>query len=150
MASHHRHHHEPPAGTRDLRVKGRRVTRQRELIWETFTRQPDAHLSAEDVVNQVAEELPQVNPSTVYRTLELLVAEGLLLQTNLGAERAYYELAREHAHHHLVCERCGDVLHFHDEVLGDLPKRVKSASGYTLGDGEITLYGICRNCRASA
>lgn len=143
-----RHTHAVVTDPSELRSKGKRMTRQRQLIWDSFIAHADAHLSAEDVVARAREQLPNVNPSTVYRTLDLLVGEGLLLRTDLGGDRAHYELAREHAHHHLVCERCGAVAHFHDEVLGDLPKRIKKYSGYTLGNGEITLFGLCKTCSA--
>jgi Fur family transcriptional regulator, ferric uptake regulator len=143
------HTHSIPADPGDLRAKGKRVTRQRQLIWDAFTAEAERHLSAEDVVERVRTQLPQVNASTVYRTLDLLVAEGFLLRTDLGTDRAYYEPARGHAHHHLVCERCGRVEHFHDELLGDLRERIKASSGYELGAGEITLFGLCADCQAS-
>lgn len=146
-ADEHPHDHAIPPGPSELRSKGRRLTRQRQLIWDAFAADPDRHLSAEDVVALVRTELPHVNPSTVYRTLDLLVGEGVLLRTDLGSDRAFYEPAREHAHHHLVCERCGAVVHFHDDVLGDLPERVAAAHGYTLGTGEVTLFGLCPRCR---
>jgi len=92
--------------------------------------------------------MPQVSSSTVYRTLDLLVDEGLVLRTDLGADRAYYEPAREHAHHHLVCERCGAVRHLHDEELGNLRTRVRRSTGFTLGRGEITLFGLCERCHS--
>jgi Fur family ferric uptake transcriptional regulator len=144
------HAHDISAGPSDLRAKGRRLTRQRQLIWETFTAEPERHLSAEDVVERVRGRLPHVNPSTVYRTLELLVDEGLLLRTDLGGDRAYYEPAREHAHHHLVCERCGAVQHLHEEELGDLRQRIHAGSGFQLGAGEITLFGVCAACLSGA
>jgi Fur family ferric uptake transcriptional regulator len=143
----HEHVHETGVGPSELRAKGRRLTRQRQLIWETFTADPDRHLSAEDVVDRVRGQLPQVNSSTVYRTLELLVEEGLLLRTDLGGDRAYYEPAREHAHHHLVCESCGAVQHLHDEELGDLRARLERGAGFAVGSGEITFFGLCRACR---
>ncbi len=146
----HAHVHEPSAGPSELRAKGRRLTRQRELIWQALANEPDRHLSAEDVVQLVRADLPQVNPSTVYRTLELLVEEGLLLRTDLGGDRAYFEPAREHAHHHLVCERCGAVQHLHDEELGDLRLRIERGSGFAVGSAEITFFGLCRACRAAA
>jgi Fur family ferric uptake transcriptional regulator len=141
------HVHETGVGPSELRAKGRRMTRQRQLIWETFAAEPDQHLSAEDVVERVRVQLPQVNPSTVYRTLELLVDEGMLLRTDLGGDRGYYEPAREHAHHHLVCERCGTVQHLHDEELGDLRARIERGAGFAVGSGEITFFGLCRACR---
>jgi Fur family transcriptional regulator, ferric uptake regulator len=144
------HVHEPGSGPRGLRAKGRRLTRQRELIWETLTAEPEHHLSADDVVERVRAELPQVNASTIYRTLDLLVAEGLVLRTDLGGDRAYYEPAHEHAHHHLVCESCGAVEHLHDEQLGDLRARIKSNTGFVVGSGEITFFGLCAGCRSAA
>jgi len=126
------------------------MTRQRQLIWEALTTEPERHLSAEDVVDRVRAQLAQVNPSTIYRTLDLLVDEGLLLRTDLGGDRSYYEPAREHAHHHLVCERCGSVQHLHDEELGDLRARVEAGTGFALGRAEITLHGLCASCRATS
>jgi Fur family ferric uptake transcriptional regulator len=140
------HTHTISAGPSDLRIKGRRLTRQRRLIWEAFTADPERHLSAEDVVERVRAQPPVMDPSTVYRTLELLVEEGLLLRTDLGSHRAYYEPAREHRHHHLVCERCGVVRHLHDEELGDLRNRLTAASGFVLGDREIAFFGLCPAC----
>jgi Fur family ferric uptake transcriptional regulator len=143
------HVHSPRPGPSELRAKGRRLTRQRQLIWQALTAEPDRHLSAEDVVDRVRSELPHVNASTIYRTLELLVDEGFLLRTDLGGDRAYYEPAREHVHHHLVCERCGAVQHLHDEELGDLRARLEAGTGFALGGGEITLFGLCAACRAA-
>lgn len=144
------HEHEAGAGPSELRTKGRRLTQQRQQIWEAFAAAPEQHLSAEDVVELVRERLPRVNPSTVYRTLDLLVAEGLLLRTDLGGNRAYFEAAHEHAHHHLVCESCGAVQHFHDEDLGDLRDTIKNRTGFAVGSTEITLFGRCRACRRRA
>lgn len=142
------HEHELPAVPAELKARGRRLTRQRQLIWDVLTAEPDAHLSADDVVERVRNDLPGINPSTVYRTLDLLVDEGLLLRTHLGEERGYFEPAHDHRHHHIVCEQCGAVAHFHDEAVGDLPARVETATGYLVGTGEITLFGICVACRA--
>ena len=147
MTPDHGHSHEAPAGPASLRSRGRRLTRQRALIWEALVAEPDAHLSAEDVAARVRERSPGVNPSTVYRTLELLVEEGLVRRTDLGSSRSFYEPAHEHPHHHVVCERCGAVAHVHDDALGTLAESVEAASGYALGEREITLFGLCRDCR---
>jgi Fur family ferric uptake transcriptional regulator len=143
----HGHVHHAGVGPSELRAKGRRLTRQRQLIWEALTAEPDSHLSADDLVALVQAQLPRVNASTVYRTLELLVAEGLILRSDLGSDRAYYEPAREHAHHHLVCRSCGIVEHLHDQELGDLRARIERSSGFTLGSGEVTFFGLCRTCK---
>lgn len=141
------HEHSPERGPEALRGQGRRLTRQRQAIWEALVAEADKHLSADEIVDQVRDQLPDVNPSTVYRTLDLLVDEGLLLRTDLGADRAYYEPAHEHPHHHVICERCQAVAHVHDSVLGDLSARIESATGHSLGTREISLFGLCPTCR---
>ena len=151
VSSSHRHHrdhaHDPPAGPERLRGRGRRLTQQRTLIWEALAARPDAHLSADEVLSQVQRRLPHVNPSTVYRTLDLLVEEGLVRRSDLGAGRSFYEPAHEHSHHHLVCERCGRVAHVHDDALGTLRDAVERESGFRVGDGELALFGLCADCR---
>jgi Fe2+ or Zn2+ uptake regulation protein len=144
------HSHAPLHDPAALRASGRRLTRQRELIWAALTADRDRHLSAAELVERVRAQLPRVNPSTVYRTLDLLVAEGLVLRTELGRDRTFYEPAHEHPHHHVVCRRCGAVAHIHDEVLGDLAERVDDASGFAIGHEELTLFGLCEACSKTA
>lgn len=145
----HGHHHDlPPAAV--LKERGKRLTVQRAAIWGVLAAKPDLHLSAEDVAASVQRSLPQVNASTVYRTLDVLVEEGLVRRTDLGTGRAVFEPAHEHPHHHLVCESCGAVAHIHDDGLGDVAERIEAQSRFSLGDREITFFGECSSCQARA
>jgi Fur family ferric uptake transcriptional regulator len=143
----HGHTHSAPPGPAYLRSRGRRLTRQRESIWAALTAEPDRHLSAADLAGRVRADLPRVNVSTVYRTLELLVEEGLVRRTDLGGDREFYEPAHDHRHHHVVCRTCGGVAHVHDEVLGNLRESVSLACGFDICEEEITLFGFCPACR---
>jgi Fur family ferric uptake transcriptional regulator len=142
----HDHVHEPPSADA-LRQRGRRITRQRRLIWDALVAEPDTHLSADELVAVVRGQLPKVDPSTIYRTLEMLCREGLVRRTDLGAGHAVFEPAHDHLHHHVVCERCGAVVHLHDEEIGDVRDRVERASGYALSRRDMSFYGLCPNCR---
>jgi Fur family ferric uptake transcriptional regulator len=133
----------------DLHRRGRRLTPQRRVIWAALLAEPHDHLSAEDIVERVRELVPDMNTSTVYRTLEIFVHDGVLLRTDLGGDRSYYELAGEHRHHHVICERCGKVTHLHDETLGDLRIRIEQDVGYRLGEREISFFGTCPSCLRS-
>ncbi len=144
----HGHEHDLPTSS-ILRERGKRLTVQRAAIWDVLAAEPDLHLSAEEVATRVKRRLPQVNASTVYRTLDVLVEEGLVHRTELGSERAFFEPAHEHQHHHLVCEVCGIVTHVHDDVLGTLGARIEESSGFLLGEREVTFFGLCGNCRQS-
>jgi Fur family ferric uptake transcriptional regulator len=146
LVNDHGHDHDlPPASV--LRERGKRLTVQRAAIWDVLAAEHDLHLSAEDVARRVQDTLPQVNASTVYRTLEVLVEEGLVKRTDFGTGRAVFEPAHEHLHHHLVCETCGAVAHVHDDALGGLAKRLAERSGFQLGQREVTFFGICATCQ---
>lgn len=147
----HGHSHAPPHGPASLRARGRRLTRQRELIWAALTADPDLHLSADQITARVHEELPSINSSTIYRSLDVLVREGLVLRTELGSDRTFFEPAHDHLHHHVVCRGCGLVAHVHDDLFGeDLQARVEEACGYVIGADEMTLFGLCPSCRQVA
>lgn len=133
-----------------LREHGRRLTPQRAVIWEILADEPDLHLSADELADRVRERLPQVNASTIYRTLDLLVEDGLVLRTDLGDAKAYFEPAHEHPHHHLICERCGLVEHVHDDVLAGVAGRVRERAGFEIGPHEVTMRGVCRTCVESS
>jgi Fe2+ or Zn2+ uptake regulation protein len=132
-----------------LPTSARRQTRQRRAVLDALSGEPERHLSVQEVIALVRERLPGVNTSTVYRTLDRLAEDGFVLRTDLGADRAYYEPAHGHAHHHVVCESCGAVAHLHAEALGGLASRIEAESGFALGAREISFFGLCPGCRIS-
>ena len=124
-----------------IRSAGHRVTRQRALIWDVLMRAEGQHLSARDV----AAALPELHQATVYRALDVLVADGLARRMEIDG-RALYEIAAEHLHHHVVCTQCGAVRHVHDDAVRDALARVARDSGYVLADEELTFRGLCPTC----
>ncbi len=131
-----------------LRRAGCRPTAQRLLVLQALA--GDDHVSAEHVLAHARDRYPAINASTVYRTLDALVAAGIACRTDLGADRLYFELAREHRHHHVVCTGCGAVSHLHDAGLRPLADAVRAETGYALsGDREITVPGLCPACQAT-
>jgi len=127
-----------------IRAGGRRVTKQRALIWNALVHADGRHLSAKEV----AEGIPELHQATVYRALDVLVAEGLARRMESNG-RALYEIAAEHLHHHVVCTACGAVRHVHDEAVRDALTRVARESGYTLADEELTFSGLCPDCASA-
>jgi Fur family ferric uptake transcriptional regulator len=145
------HSHTPPAenALSALRARGGRLTRQRSLIWETLLANRGSHLSAAQIAEAVSAKNRALHQATVYRTLDTLAGDGLLLRTDLGGNRSYYELPAEHRHHHVVCSSCGAVAHIHHQDVETILERVQTVSGYTLADSELTFSGQCPNCPTS-
>jgi Fur family ferric uptake transcriptional regulator len=127
-----------------LREQGYRLTPQRNLIWEVL-RDAGRHMTAEEVAAEVRRTLPDVNLSTVYRTLELLVSLDLVVETRLEGVASYYEVSPEPEHHHFVCTRCGAVGHFGDELLRPVHDEL-GRRGFAVGQIQVTAFGCCRGC----
>jgi Fur family ferric uptake transcriptional regulator len=136
------------AGGGAFRARGRRLTPQRSLIWDALVARSEAHVSAAELAEAVRERAPDVYRSTVYRTLEVLVEDGLVLRTDLSGDRSYYELAAEHHHHHVVCTGCGEIAHVHDDAIAAAVACVQAASGFRLARQELTFAGLCTACAA--
>ncbi len=128
-----------------LRREGYRLTPQRTLIWEVV-RGAGRHVTAEEIAAEVNARLPDVNLSTVYRTMELLVRLGLVTETRLGATRTYFEVAPT-PHHHVVCESCGAVGHFSDELLAGLYEILSEEQAFSATRTRATVFGLCAACR---
>lgn len=127
-----------------LRDRGYRLTPQRNLIWEVL-RDAGRHMTAEEVTAEVRSTLPDVNVSTVYRTLELLVDLDLVVETHLEGAACYYEVSPEPTHHHFVCTACGAVGHFGDELLAPVHDELTGRS-FRVSQIQVTAFGLCRDC----
>jgi Fur family ferric uptake transcriptional regulator len=129
-----------------LREQGYRLTPQRNLIWEVL-RDAGRHMTAEEVAADVRRTMPDVNVSTVYRTLELLVSLDLVVETRLEGNACYYEVSPEPSHHHFVCTRCGAVGHFGDELLAPVYDELGRRRDFSVGQIQLTAFGLCGACR---
>jgi Fur family ferric uptake transcriptional regulator len=144
----HRHARRALEDVTAIRGRGRRVTRQRALIWNALVRAEGRHLSAREVADAVRAAAPELHQATIYRALDVFVDDGLVRKTEFGDGRALFEIAAEHRHHHVVCTSCGAVVHVHDDAVRGALAEVSRESGFELADTELTFYGSCPACRA--
>ncbi len=90
--------------------------------------------------------LPRLGRVTVYRTLDLLRAQGLVEALHLGDGRTRYELARAH-HHHLVCLACGKLEPFEGCNVAALVRAARTRVFRVTGH-RLELVGYCVRCQA--
>jgi len=129
-----------------LRQAGYRLTPQRVAVWEAV-RRGGRHRTADEIAAEVQQTMPEVNVSTVYRTLELLVGLDLVQETRLGGAAGYYEVAVAPVHHHFVCDRCGAVGHLDDEAVEPVRRELLDTQGFLVGEVRMTVFGLCSDCR---
>ena len=125
---------------RSCKKRGLRVTPQRRLIIETLLKAQD-HPDAATLHERVRKRNPAISAATVYRTLNLLEQEKILLRHDFhGDSAARYELAGAH-HDHLIDLQNGAVVEFYDEELEALQEQIAGRLGFQLVNHHMILYG---------
>jgi Fur family transcriptional regulator, ferric uptake regulator len=132
-----------------LREHNLPITAQRLAIADVLL-ESGRHLSAEEVAEELEARRLRVGTATVYRTLELLVRSGLVVERDFGEGFRRYEPARDTPHHeHLICTRCGAVREFRDERLERMTTLLAEAHGYVRQRHRLVIHGICDDCNRS-
>lgn len=121
-------------------------TKQRRLIVEHFLKL-NSHVDAETLYESVRSRNLNIGLATIYRTLNLLKAAGLVEEQSFADGRAVYEIDRPGDHHdHLVCIGCGKVVEFENATIEDLQRKIAAENGFKLESHRLDLYGRCKKC----
>lgn len=131
-----------------LKENNYKLTEQREAVLEVMLDNRGKHLSAEEVLQEAKQKMPNIGIATVYRTLEKLASMDILYKTMFEGGKFRYELSDEdaHQHHHIVCLKCGQIYEFEEDLLNELEKRLEDR-GFEIVDHELKFYGYCPACR---
>jgi Fur family transcriptional regulator, ferric uptake regulator len=132
----------------DLRLQGGRITASRRIIAGALLDSPH-HVTAEELIEAVQADHPEIAPSTVYRTLHSLAQLGVVTHVHVGHGPAVYHLADER-HIHLVCHTCGAVVEVPDDLLAQIEERVRRDHGFEIDAQHVALSGRCEACTAAA
>ena len=76
--------------TEHMRSRGLKVTRQREVILESFLKS-GKHVGVEDLLRTVRRRSPSVGNATVYRTMKLFVEAGIAEERRFSTGATLYE-----------------------------------------------------------
>lgn len=128
-----------------LRERGGRATNARRLLLTALFRDRK-HRSAYDLAEQVHDQAPQVNISTIYRNLDELVRLGVIDRSQLGDGPAAYHLASA-THSHLVCERCAAMTEVPSELFRDVAQALDSRYGFAVDPHRLAVIGRCADCQ---
>ena len=130
-----------------LRGRGERVTTARRLVLGALLAAGHDHVSAEQVAGEVRRTNPEVNLSTVYRTLDVLEAAGLVIRAGFGTGSATTYHLVDDPHHHAVCDRCGLVIDLPASSFDVLVRRLERDHGFAARPNHLTVPGRCADCR---
>lgn len=125
-----------------LKSKGKKLTKQRQAIFDAFSISKIQLMTAEQLYFSVSKLLPGTNFSTVYRNLDLLVSEGIFRKVMMGKQFAYEINIESEHHHHLICVKCGKVKCFDYCPIEDISKE----NGFVPTEHKLEIFGYCKSC----
>jgi Fur family transcriptional regulator, ferric uptake regulator len=138
------------SGIRDsLKQRGVRLTRQRQILLDLID-QSGQHLDAERLFKLAREKDPKLNRVTVYRTLKLLKAGGLVDELDLmhhDGDQHYYETRLKQEHAHVICLRCGKIEEFFGDLLQTMREQIQSHFGFEIVLARTEVGGYCSHCQ---
>jgi Fur family transcriptional regulator, stress-responsive regulator len=131
-----------------LRERGIQVTAQRLAVVRAVAGQP--HITADSVAEVVRTEIGAISLQSVYDTLGLLVAAGLIRRIQPAGSPARFEDRVGDNHHHLICRTCGRVVDV-DCGVGSAPCLTAADDrGYEIDEAEVAYWGRCPDCVAQS
>ncbi len=118
----------------------------RLLIYEDLAATSEP-LSPQEIYRRLLKKKRGIGLTSIYRCLDLFESMGIVFKVVIGSHAKYKLCTLGDHHHHIVCEKCGDVVEI---KICDIPKwtkRVMESTGYLVTDHQLSFYGICRPCR---
>ncbi len=128
------------------------LTKQRAFLLDFFREQAGRCFTVEEIAAFAAEAEVAIGQTTIYRNLEKLAADGLLLKfampDGLGAcFQAADAPDCPDGHFHLVCTGCGAVTHLTCGHLDDLSAHMQTDHRFDFDRKRTVFYGRCDNCK---
>ena len=139
------------AKTKDLikqfKDKGYRLSAARNFMLELMEKN-DNPLSVFEFQKMLKKNNLSVNKTTIYREINLLKKEGIILEIQLKENNKRYELSSKKHHHHIVCIKCKKITDFiNNDSEKIINKVLKSAPDFAkITSHSFELFGLCKSC----
>jgi len=90
-----------------------------------------------------------VNKTTVYREIQYLLSQGMVVPVFIDETHTKYELNTSH-HHHLVCKGCGSIEEVEiaeiEKLFPVLEKKLKRKNKFESLTHTLEFFGLCKKC----
>ncbi len=136
--------------------KNKYNTKQMQELYNYMKTRNGTHFTVKDICNYFESLDIQVSTTTIYRNLEKMISEGIVLKyNNVITNCAFFEFVDKTQNQedkkccHIVCEACGDIIHFNTKELSTLDNQIFEEFGFKINSPNTAFYGNCNNCMNS-
>ena len=129
-----------------LKGRGRRLTPQRLAILKILAIS-EGHPTVEQIHQSILREYPTTSLATVYKTVNLLGAEGQVLELEFSEMPNRYDGNKPYPHPHVICKQCGKILDSEVIALEEVTRKIMAETGFLIMDHRLDFYGLCTECQ---
>ena len=136
-----------PDLTERLRGQSRKVTGPRQAILDVLRRHPHP-LSNKEIF--AALPRGECDLATVYRSMHLLRAMGMVKRFDFGDGLSRFELLADGDdghHHHLICTECAVIVEVDECFPPELEEKLATKNGFKTVTHKLEFFGVCRECQ---
>jgi Fur family transcriptional regulator, peroxide stress response regulator len=122
--------------------KGLKVTPQRIAILEAIIKLNN-HPTADNIIDYIRNNHPNIATATVYKVLDALVANELIMKVKTEKDVMRYDAVMER-HHHLYCSESDRIEDFVDTELNEMIETYfekKIIKGFKIEDVKLQILG---------
>ena len=128
-------------------MENTRNTKQKRKVLEYLEKHKNKHITIEEIQKEIEGE---VGTTTIYRIINKLVEEGKVTKMPLNKQGFCYQYNKEkdetHKQYHLVCEKCGKLIHFESKELEIAQKEALQKENFCINLDKVIFYGNCDKC----
>jgi len=125
-----------------LSEKGLKVTPQRIAILEAIVKLNN-HPTAENIIDYIRNNHPNIATATVYKVLDALVENELINKVKTERDVMRYDAVME-SHHHLYCSQSDRIEDFVDSELNEIIEKYfekKKIPDFKIEDVKLQIIG---------
>jgi len=122
--------------------KGLKVTPQRIAIFEAIFKLNN-HPTAENIIEYIRKNHPNISVATVYKVLEALASSELISKVKTEKDIMRYDAIME-SHHHIYCSDSDRIEDYSDNELNELLKKYfenKKIPDFKVEDIKLQIIG---------
>jgi Fur family peroxide stress response transcriptional regulator len=122
--------------------KGLKVTPQRIAILEAIVNLNN-HPTADNIIEYIRKNHPNIATATVYKVLEALVSGGLIKKVKTEKDVMRYDAVMEN-HHHLYCSDSDKIVDYSNPELNEMLDRYFAQNGipgFRIEDIKLQIIG---------
>lgn len=128
--------------------RGIRLTHQRRAIINILIANKKQHLSAAELYDLLKKKDKSIGLATIYRTMELLEKEGIVIRRDFESDIARYEIViNQLEHNHLICKKCGKIIEIPDMLSDNVNEKLLNENNFRYLNHSIKFYGYCKECQ---